>query len=399
MSLLRGDPEVRDADVFGRSIHALLSERQAYRRVEARLRNAGVEVEAARCIDPGLEDVFVSLLGRTGQATPARPAIPGSATRRRAEGSAPAIEVFDLTRRFGGFVAVDHLSFSIAEGEVFGFLGPNGSGKTTTIRMLTGILPPSEGSARVAGHDVVSAGQKIRPMVGYMSQKFSLYDDLTAVENLDYFMGLYAVPSEERARRKEWALAMTGLAGLESMRTGDLSGGWKQRLALAAAVLHRPRVLMLDEPTSGVDPLSRRQFWDLIFDLAADGVTVLVTTHYMDEAERCDRVALLNAGRIVAVGTPVELRGRVPGRMVEVSVKRPLAAIRTARSVPGVRSCTLYGARLHALLSDDVAEDALRVALERAGEPVEAIVPVPMTMEDLFTALVERAESDRGQAA
>jgi ABC-2 type transport system ATP-binding protein len=231
-----------------------------------------------------------------------------------------------------------------------------------------------------------------------MSQKFSLYDDLTAIENLDFFMGLYNVPSRERAARKEWALAMTGLAGREDVRTGDLSGGWKQRLALAAAVLHEPRILMLDEPTSGVDPLSRRLFWDLIFELAAEGVTVLVTTHYMDEAERCDRVALLDRGRLVAVGSPAELRDAMPGRMVEVSVTQPLAAMRVARAVSGVRGCTLYGAKLHVLLSAG-GEDALRAGLEAGGHEVEAILPVPMTMEDLFAALIEGAGLDREDAA
>ena len=390
---LRSDPEVRDAQIFGRSIHALLTEREAYRRVETRLRSSRIEIEAARCIEPGLEDVFVTLLGvqtaggraahRPRPATDARPA---------------AIETERLTRRFGEFVAVDQVSFSVREGEVFGFLGPNGSGKSTTIRMLTGILPPSGGTARVVGLDVVSESRKIRPRLGYMSQKFSLYDDLTIGENLEFFAGLYGVSRAERPVRKQWALDMAGLSGRESLRTRELSGGWKQRLALASAIIHRPSVLLLDEPTSGVDPLSRRQFWDLIFEMTASGVTVLVTTHYMDEAERCDRVALLSAGTLVAVGTPAELRQAVDGVMVEVTVAEPLSALRVARAVPGVLQCTLYGARLHVLLREGTGAN-LRAALEAAGHPITALAPVPMTMEDVFAALVEDTSGEEEHAA
>jgi ABC-2 type transport system ATP-binding protein len=403
LDLLRRDPDVRDADVFGRSIHALLTETEAYRRVEARLAAAGVAVEAARCIEPGLEDVFVALLGGTGAASPATTVLsPGGAADRRlgsdAATAAAAIEVEGLTRRFGAFTAVDGVSFAVPAGEVFGFLGPNGSGKTTTIRMLTGILPPSGGTARVAGHDVTRGGRAIRSRLGYMSQKFSLYDELTAAENLDYFAGIYGVPQAERRDRKRWAIEVAGLAGRESVRTGDLSGGWKQRLALAAAILHRPRILLLDEPTSGVDPLSRRTFWDLIFELAGDGVTVLVTTHYMDEAERCDRIALMNAGRLVAAGTPAQLRAAVPGRVIEVAVPDPLPAMRVARTLPGVRQCTLYGAKLHVLM-EGAGEAALRNALEGAGHPVETMVPAPLTMEDVFAALVEQVGPSREAAA
>ncbi|NIP57625.1 MAG: ATP-binding cassette domain-containing protein, partial [Gemmatimonadetes bacterium] len=347
---LRRDPEVRDAQIFGRSVHALLDDVSAYRRVEERLlRGADVEIESARCVEPSLEDVFIANLdpdpGRAGDSE-SGPRLGGDGGHRRERGgdeARPAIEVEGLTRRFGDFVAVDGLSFQVARGEVFGFLGPNGSGKSTTIRMLTGILPPSSGRARIAGLDVGTERRRIRPRVGYMSQRFSLYGDLTAGENLEFFAGAYGVPRREADARTARVLEAVGLEGREGVMTSALSGGWKQRLALAAAILHEPEILFLDEPTSGVDPVSRRQFWDLIFELAGRGVTVLVTTHYMDEAERCERVALLNAGRLVGLGSPEALRRSVAGRMVEMEVDRPVAALRVLHGLPEVRQATLQG--------------------------------------------------------
>lgn len=392
---LRRDPEVKNARIFGRSIHALLTEPEAYGRVERRLAASGVSIEAARCIEPSLEDAFVALLGREGEGAEREPPPRVAPVVHQ---SRPAIEMDRLTRRFGDFVAVDELSLSVTEGEVFGFLGPNGSGKSTTIRMLTGVLPPSSGVARVVGFDVTREAAEIRPRLGYMSQKFSLYSGLTVGENLDLFSGLYDVPPRERRSRRQWVLGMLGLSGQEQRTVRDLSGGWKQRVALACAVLHRPDVVLLDEPTSGADPNSRLLFWDLIFELAASGVSVLVTTHYMDEAERCDRVGLISAGRLIALGTPAELRASVGGKMIEVDVAQPLAALRVAASVPGVRQATLHGARLHVLLSGNDAEP-VRVALETAGHRVEALGPVPLTMEDVYAALVENGDTERERAA
>ena len=407
LAALRADPEVRDAQVFGRTIHARLPEAAALARVEARLRTAGAGPAAARLVEPSLEDVFVGLLYQAGAGdgphdpSPPSPPVPQEADTRThvtANGvtassvaAASAIEVDELTRRFGDFVAVDRLSFAIRQGEVFGFLGPNGSGKSTTIRMLTGILRPTGGRALVAGVDVARDAQRVKPRLGYMSQRFSLYDDLTAAENLEFFAGVYGVPERQRADRAAWAMALAGLAGREGVRAGALSGGWKQRLALAAAIVHRPRIVLLDEPTSGVDPLSRRRFWDLIFALAGSGVTILVTTHYMDEAERCDRVALIARGQLLALGTPDELRARVAGRMVEATVGDPFAALRTARTVPGVLQATLHGTRLRALLdAEPGVPDALRAGLAAAGHPVATLRPVPLSMDDVFAALVER---------
>jgi len=227
-----------------------------------------------------------------------------------------------------------------------------------------------------------------------MSQRFSLYDDLTAGENLDFFAGVYGVPRKERAERKAWGLEAVGLAGRERTLTADLSGGWKQRLALAAAILHRPEILFLDEPTSGVDPVSRRQFWDLIFELSAGGVTVLVTTHYMDEAERCERVAFLESGHLVATGTPEELRGRVAGRMLEVQVDQPLPALKALRRIPEVRLATLHGAALHVLVDESPgAQERLESALSASGHGARRTTPVPMGMEDVFVALMGNAET------
>src|SRR5579863_9506178 len=219
-----------------------------------------------------------------------------------------SVEVEELVKRFGDFTAVDRISFQTRTGEVFGFLGPNGSGKSTTIRILCGLLHPTSGRAIVAGYDVVESPELIRRNIGYMSQKFSLYADLTVFENLRFYAGMYGVPAAELRGRIDWALEMAGLRGRESSLTGTLSGGWKQRLALGCAVLHRPPIVFLDEPTSGVDPLSRRRFWELIQQMAAEGVTVFVSTHYMDEAEYCNRLALLMRGRIIALGTPGELK-------------------------------------------------------------------------------------------
>ncbi|MEN6459455.1 MAG: ABC transporter ATP-binding protein [Thermoguttaceae bacterium] len=219
-----------------------------------------------------------------------------------------AVMVENLEKRFGHFVAVDRVSFQVARGEVFGFLGPNGAGKSTTIRMLCGILTPSGGRGTVAGFDVLSQPEQIKAHIGYMSQKFSLYSDLTVEENIDFFSGIYRLPREKKHDRKEWVIEMAGLAAHRHSLTGVLSGGWKQRLALGCAILHEPPILFLDEPTSGVDPISRRQFWDLIYDLSGLGVTVFVTTHYMDEAEYCNRLGLIYRGQLIALGTPHQLK-------------------------------------------------------------------------------------------
>ncbi len=308
-----------------------------------------------------------------------------------------AVTVRDLVRRFGDFVAVDRVSFDVEAGEVFGFLGPNGSGKSTTIRMLTGLLVPSGGSGRVAGFDIVSESQRIKDVIGYMSQKFSLYEDLTVEQNLDFYSGIYRVPKERKPARTRWALEMAGLLGRETSLTRELAGGWRQRLALACAVLHEPRILFLDEPTSGVDPVSRRSFWDLIRALARAGVTVFVTTHYMDEAEYCDRLALIYQGRKIAEGTPEQLkRERMRGDVLEVSVDRPVEALELLSREPAVREAALFGTLLHAVVAD-ATRDAARVrrVLEAAGLGVEGLERIEPSLEDVFVSAIE-AEAERG---
>jgi len=313
----------------------------------------------------------------------------------------PAVRVDGLERRFGDFVAVDRISFAVAPGEIFGFLGPNGSGKSTTIRVLTGLLLPTAGEGWVAGHDIWTGTAAIKSVIGYMSQRFSLYEDLTVSQNLDFYGGIYRVPKPVRAGRKRWAIQMAGLAGRESSLARHLPVGWRQRLALACAVLHEPSILFLDEPTSGVDPLSRRAFWDLIHAMARSGVTVFVTTHYMDEAEYCDRLALLHRGRIVAMGEPEELRHtRLAGEVLEVTVDRPVEALERLGREPGLHDVALFGAALHASVADaQRAAPGVRAALESAGIRVERVEPIAPSLEDVFVSLIEaetRARAPRG---
>ena len=300
-----------------------------------------------------------------------------------------AVIATGLSKTFGAFVAVDRLDLSIAQGEVVGFIGPNGAGKSTTIRMLCGLLRPSAGRASVAGYDVGRQPEAVREHIGYMSQKFSLYGDLSVRENLRFFGGLYRVPRSDIEERMRRAIAMAGLEGREDALVRTLAGGWKQRLALGCAILHRPPVLFLDEPTSGVEPEARRRFWDLIHHLAGDGVTILVSTHYMDEAEYCNRIALINAGRLVAIGTPGELRAReLGGTLYELTCSALGAAVAALRQAPDVIEAAIFGDKLHVLMRDGAAElpDFLARQNIVAGAPRQ-IVP---NLEDVFVQLVAR---------
>jgi len=303
-----------------------------------------------------------------------------------------AVEVSGLTRRFGDFVAVDGVSFSVATGEVFGFLGPNGAGKTTTMKMLTGLLRPSSGAARVAGHDVAAERPEVKASIGYMSQLFSLYGDLTVDENIGFFSGLYGVPPERRAARHDWVLDMADLSAQRHLLTAELSLGWKQRLALGCAVLHEPPILFLDEPTSGVDPISRRRFWDLIYQLADGGTTVIVSTHYMEEAEYCSRLALMNRGRLVALDSPEGLRRQGGEPLLEVVVEDTLAALAVVEKTDGVIRAGLFGRTLHVTVSDqERALASLPATLAAAGVETTSLRPIEPSLEDVFIALVAAA--------
>ncbi|MDR3739264.1 MAG: ABC transporter ATP-binding protein [Terracidiphilus sp.] len=315
------------------------------------------------------------------------------------EPNAMAVTVEHLYKRFGRFVAVSDLNVEVRKGEVFGFLGPNGAGKSTTIRMLCGLLRPSSGRAMVAGYDVARSPEQVRQNIGYMSQKFSLYGDLTVIENLRLFAGLYSVPTNVLHERIDWALEMSNLKGKENMLTGPLPGGWKQRLALGCAVLHRPPILFLDEPTSGVDPIARRQFWDLIHTMAAEGVTVFVTTHYMEEAEYCNRLCLIFRGRMVALGTPSELKkSAVRGELLLLECNQIGPALEMLQHSPDVMDAAVFGNALHlVVLHAETAEPGIRRLLERSQIRVDRIQKINPTLEDVFVSLTaqENAELER----
>ncbi len=297
----------------------------------------------------------------------------------------PVIVVQNLTRRFGTFTAVDHISFEVGAGEVVGYLGPNGSGKTTTIRMLLGLLQPSEGRATVLGFDAFRQSEEVRMRAGYMSQKFALYDDLTVLENLTFYGGVYGIRDPARIRA---TLELVGLTGHESTLTRGLSAGWRQRLAFGIALVHQPRLLFLDEPTSGVDPNARRSFWDLIYQLAADGVTILVTTHYMDEAEYCERVGIMRDGRLLAMDSPANLKRQVvPGDIWEVYASPLEGSLAAMRHAPGVLRVGLAGDHIRTIVERGAQPSAVQQALAAAGMSVASIAPGEPTLEDVFLSV------------
>jgi ABC-2 type transport system ATP-binding protein len=313
----------------------------------------------------------------------------------------PSVVVENLTKRFGSFVAVDRISFAARRGEIFGFLGPNGAGKSTTIRILCGLLRPTSGRARVAGIDVAAEPEAVRQQIGYMSQRFSLYNDLRVGENLRFFAGLYSVPARDIPERLAWALRMAGLEGREQSPTRALAVGWKQRLALGCAVLHRPPVVFLDEPTSGVDPVSRRQFWELIHQMVAQGITVFVTTHYMDEAEYCNRLVLIDRGRLVAMGTPTELKSRyMKGQLLLMECEPLGPGLQALREAPGVLDAAVFGSSLHAVVADaQAALPRLREVLEARFIRVGRLEQIPPSLEDVFVSLTAGHESKQGEPA
>jgi drug efflux transport system ATP-binding protein len=311
----------------------------------------------------------------------------------------PAISAQNLVRRFGNFTAVNDVSFRVQKGEIFGFLGPNGSGKTTVIKMLTGLLPLSGGEASVLGIDVRKDPETVRENIGYMSQNFSLYSDLTVTENLTFYGRIYGLSHDRLRQRMDDIIQLNGLGPYLNRLSAQLSGGWKQRLALGCAMLHEPKLIFLDEPTAGIDPVARRQLWDLLFELSAHGITFFVTTHYMDEAERCSHVAYLYYGKLIADGTPDKLR-ELPEVQpagtyrVEITTPEVTRALRVARTIPGIRSATIFGQSVHALIDDSLDLDHLRAQLLKQGIVVAEIRPLAPSLEDVFVELTYKHQAE-----
>ncbi len=307
-----------------------------------------------------------------------------------------SIEVKNLTKKFGDFVSVDNISFNVKKGEIFGFLGANGAGKTTTIRMLIGVLEPTSGDAIVGGYSVVKQPEMVKRKIGYMSQKFSLYNDLTVEENIEFFGGIYGISEDELQERKKWALEIANLKGKEKLLTSSLPGGIKQRLALGTAVMHRPEIVFLDEPTSGVDPISRRNFWDLIHELSAEGITVFVTTHYLEEAEYCNNIILINAGKIIAEGSSKELKSKyLQNTIFEIECEKSVAAMDFLSKADFVSETSIFGNNIHVFVNEKfTGRNQIAEFLKRYGiENIKRIDEIVPTLEDVFIHLLEREEN------
>jgi drug efflux transport system ATP-binding protein len=309
--------------------------------------------------------------------------------------SGPAVRIENLVKRFGDFTAVDRVSLEVKRGEIFGFLGPNGAGKSTTIRILCGLLPPTSGRATVGGFDVATQPEDVKRSIGYMSQKFSLYDDLSVKENIEFFAGVYGVPLDKFPARRDFVLKMAGLEDKLESQTRLLSGGWKQRLALGCAILHEPPILFLDEPTSGVDPIARRSFWELIYQLSGSGHTIFVTTHYMDEAEYCHRIALMYDGRTIALGSPEELKKSLgQGHLLMLETSDLLDSMTLLQGREGILDVAVFGGGLHVKVdNDEAAIPRIRAALDQAGIQIRSLEPITPSMEDVFVSLIEQQEA------
>ncbi len=398
--ILKNRKEFDSANIFGDKVHVVCKDiASAKDSITEILHSQNIPYDDMQVQTPNLEDVFVSMLGDAGNGNQIQETGVGvNEVSHQTADQDPmgiAVRVTELTRRFGDFTAVDRVSFEVRKGEIFGFLGPNGAGKSTTIRILCGLLEPSEGQATVAGFDVWKQAEEIKQNIGYMSQKFSLYEDLTVEENIDFYGGIYGLSGKRLKERKDWAVRMAGIVEHRKSLASLLSGGWKQRLAIACAILHEPPIVFLDEPTSGVDPISRRRFWDLIHEMAENGITVFVTTHYMEEAEYCDRLALIYRGKLIAMGTPMELKTRfMTDQILDIRCAQPQQMMEHLDRLPEINDIALFGAGIHARVSHmENAETAIRNEFIKQGIPLMGIQKILPGMEDVFVSLIE--ETDR----
>lgn len=386
------DEQILDVQRFGDRLDLLVHDAdQAERLLKEKMRRAGLAIEAIRVDEPTLENTFVATLRHLGQEVHEAP-FPGHHDHRDLRGKI-AIGATDLTKQFGTFIAVKRVSLQVRYGEIYGLLGANGAGKTTTIKMLCGLLEATSGAIELAGERGSLRSGAVRQRLGYMSQKFSLYDDLSIKENLDFYAGVYGVPERERAEKLQWVLAFSGLAGKQEQLTGSLPGGWKQRVAFGAATMHEPGVLFLDEPTSGVDPLARRAFWTMINRLADAGAAILVTTHYLEESEQCNRLGLMVAGELVAEGSPGELKSQQTGHLLEFVVDQPQRAADLLKADLERWRVSLFGDRLHVITDADVegGTRATTEKLEANGIRVRNVREGQFSMEDVFISVVEKA--------
>jgi ABC-2 type transport system ATP-binding protein len=393
--LLRDQPFTKSVNLFGDTVHLICQpDQDTDARIYRVLAESGLDHDKIREIQPSLEDIFVHLLGSRDQLRTPDDQQQLFDSTTTGQDSVTAVEVQHLTRHFGNFTAVDDIAFQVKRGEIFGFLGPNGAGKSTTIRMLCGLLSPTSGTGSVGGFDIFTETEQIKLHIGYMSQKFSLYEDLTVSENIDFYGGIYGLSGSRLEERRDWALRMAGLQEHQKSITAILSGGWKQRLALACAILHEPPIIFLDEPTSGVDPVSRRRFWDLIYAMAGQGITVFVTTHYMEEAEYCDRIALIYNGKMIASGSPIELKTHfMHEKILDLRCPDPQQLIEPIRNLPEIRDVSLFGSGLHLVAEDEKAAlgavGKLLNQLHIETAHLETIMP---SMEDVFISLIEEVD-------
>jgi len=327
-----------------------------------------------------------------------RPAIPGKPPdkSKNMENSDIAVKVENLEKKFGNFTAVNHINFEVKKGEIFGFLGPNGAGKSTTIRMLCGIYTPTSGSGSVSGFDIVKEQHKIKQNIGYMSQKFSLYDDLTVEENVDFYSRIYSIPKEERQKRKDETIKLAGIEDFRKNLTSTLSGGWKQRLALGCAIIHQPGIIFLDEPTSGVDPITRSNFWKIIKDMASQGRTVFVTTHYMDEAENCNRMVMIYHGTMIAMGTPEEMKTKImKNEILEIIMDNAENWLEKISKLDSVKETALFGVNLHVVVYDaKQASEDIENLFSKAGVDGYTISKIKASLEDVFVSLIENYDAE-----